>query len=82
MKKPGFSFSSGGMVGEVESVKTTSDIYCFVDGEVIEVNTALADNPGLLNTDPLGKGWLAKIRVKNKDGLAKCMNAAAYDASH
>ena len=82
MKKPGFSFASGGMVGEVESVKTTSDIYCFVEGEVIEVNTALADNPGLLNTDPLGKGWLAKIRVKNKDGLAKCMDAAAYDASH
>jgi glycine cleavage system H protein len=82
MKKPGFAFTAGGMVGEVESVKTTSDIYCFVDGEIIETNPALADNPGLLNSDPYGKGWLIKARVKSKDGLSRCMDAAKYDAAH
>jgi glycine cleavage system H protein len=82
MKKPGFKFKAGDIVGEVESVKTTSDIYAFVGGEIIEVNAALADDPGLLNRDPYGKGWLIKARVTDKGGLSKCIDAAAYDAQH
>jgi len=82
MKKPGTKFKSGDIVGEVESVKTTSDIYCFVDGEITEVNKALADDPGLLNRDPLGKGWLIKVKVSDKAGLSKCVDAAAYDKQH
>src|SRR5262249_46363658 len=72
MKPKGTKFKAGDIVGEVESVKTTSDIYCIVDGEVTEVNPALADDPGLLNSDPYGKGWLIKVNVTNKAGLAKC----------
>ncbi|MBY0311725.1 MAG: glycine cleavage system protein GcvH [Phycisphaerales bacterium] len=78
MKPAGFKFQPGGSIGEVESVKTTSDIYCAVGGEVLEVNKAVVDNPALLNTDPYGKGWLVKIKPANTDGLAKLMNADAY----
>ncbi len=82
MKKPGFTFKAGDIVGEVESVKTTSDVYCACGGQVTEVNPALADDPGLLNSDPFGKGWLAKVKVSDKSGLSGCMNAADYDAKH
>jgi glycine cleavage system H protein len=82
MKPKGTKFKAGDAIGEVESVKTTSDVYCFVSGEVIDVNAALADNPGLLNSDPYGQGWLVKVKVADKTGLAKCMDAAKYDAAH
>lgn len=82
MKPVGTKFKSGDIVGEVESVKTTSDIYCFTSGEVIEVNAALADDPGLLNSDPYGKGWLIKVKVSDKSGLSSCMAADKYNASH
>lgn len=82
MKPKGTAFKSGDIVGEVESVKTTSDIYCFASGEVIEVNAALADDPGLLNTDPYGKGWLIKVKVSDKVGLSSCMAADKYNAAH
>lgn len=82
MKKPGFKFKSGDIVGVVESVKTTSDIYCFCGGEITETNAALADNPGLLNEDPYERGWLIKVKITDKSGLEKLMNAAAYDKQH
>jgi glycine cleavage system H protein len=82
MKKPGFKFKAGDIIGEVESVKTTSDVYCAAGGEIAEVNAALADDPGLLNSDPFGKGWLVKIKVSDKSGLGKLMQAAAYDQAH
>ncbi|MBS0196646.1 MAG: glycine cleavage system protein GcvH [Planctomycetes bacterium] len=82
MKKAGFKFKAGEIVGEVESVKTTSDIYCAVSGEVVETNAALSDDPGLLNRDPYGKGWLVKVRVADKAGLANCLDSKAYDAQH
>jgi len=82
MKATGFKFKPGDIVGEVESVKTTSDIYCFVAGEVTQVNPALADDPGLLNSDPYGKGWLIKVKVTDKAGLSKCMTAEKYNAAH
>jgi glycine cleavage system H protein len=82
MKKPGSKFKAGDVVGEVESVKTTSDIYCALEGEVTEVNGALSDNPGLLNSDPYGKGWLVKVKVTDRSGLSKLMDSKAYDAQH
>ena len=74
----GFKFKAGGGIGEVESVKTTSDIYCAVEGEVSEVNKAVVDDPSLINSDPYGKGWLVKIKVGNADGMGGLMDAAAY----
>ena len=82
MKKIGTAFKPGDIVGEVESVKTTSDIYCFVAGTITEVNSALNDNPGLINEDPYTKGWLVKVKVSDASGLAKLMDAAAYDKAH
>ncbi|MEI7656800.1 MAG: glycine cleavage system protein GcvH [Phycisphaerae bacterium] len=80
MKKPGFKFKAGDSVGTVESVKTTSDIYCAAGGEVIESNASLNDDPGLLNRDPHGSGWLVKIRVSDASGLSKCMDASKYQS--
>jgi glycine cleavage system H protein len=82
MKAKGTKFKAGDIVGEVESVKTTSDIYCAVPGEIVEVNAALADNPGLLNSDPYGQGWLIKVRVADPSGLDTLMDAKAYEAAH
>lgn len=82
MKKPGTKFKAGDIIGEVESVKTTSDIYCGVSGEISETNPALSDDPGLLNKDPYGKGWLVKIKITDKAGLSKLMDAKTYDSKH
>lgn len=82
MKKPGTKFKAGESIGEVESVKTTSDVYCAAPGEIIEVNTALADDPSLINSDPYGAGWLCKIRVSDKSGLSQLIAAADYDKQY
>jgi glycine cleavage system H protein len=82
MKKPGYKFKAGDPIGEVESVKTTSDVYCAAGGEIVEVNQAAVDDPSLLNSDPYGAGWLVKIKVEDAGGLQSCVDAATYDASH
>lgn len=82
MKGSGTKFSPGDSIGEVESVKTTSDIYCAVPGEVIEVNKAVADDPSLLNSDPYGKGWLVKVKVSDPAGLKNLMDAATYSKQY
>ncbi|MCH7961870.1 MAG: glycine cleavage system protein GcvH, partial [Planctomycetes bacterium] len=56
MKEVGTTFEAGDAVGEVESVKTTSDVYCAAPGAVVEVNAALDTDPSLLNSDPFGEG--------------------------
>lgn len=78
MKPAGHKFAAGDSIGEVESVKTTSDIYCAVPGEVVEVNTAVAEDPSLLNSDPYGAGWLVKVRPADTSGLKSLMDAQAY----
>lgn len=62
--------------GEVESTKTVSDIYAPVSGEIVAVNEALADDAGVINTDPYGDGWIYQIRVTEVGDL---MDAAAYE---
>lgn len=82
MKPVGTRVSAGGTLGEVESVKATSDVYSAVAGQIVEVNTALGDDPSLVNTDPYGKGWLVKIKVGDKAPLNALMDAKAYDAKY
>ena len=82
MKPAGTEIAAGDGVGEVESVKTTSDIYCAVAGEVLESNSDLDGNPGLVNEDPYGKGWLVKIRVSDASGLDGLMDAGSYASAH
>lgn len=70
--------------GTVEAVKTTSDLFMPVSGEILEFNNKLdeadGDNPGLINDDPYGEGWIVKISLTNPDELDKLMDAAAYQA--
>ena len=63
----GETVSLGDEIGVVESVKAASDFYAPVSGEIVEVNSALADAPALVNTDPYGDGWLVKIRMDDAD---------------
>ena len=72
----------GDSVGEVESVKATSDIYSVVPGEIIEVNPKLSDDPSLVNTDPYGEGWLVRIKASDTAPLDSLMDAQAYDEKY
>lgn len=66
----GYSFEAGDSFGTVESVKAVSDLYAPVGGEVVEVNSALDDNPEKINEDPYGEGWIVKLRVSGEgEGL-------------
>lgn len=79
LPNPGRVLQVGDTFGSVESVKTVSDVYAPVPGEVTEVNGALGAQSELLNSDPFGAGWLIKIRVSSPvEGL---LDAAAYSAS-
>ncbi|MCA9302553.1 MAG: glycine cleavage system protein GcvH [Phycisphaerales bacterium] len=81
MREVGTEIEPGESVGEVESVKTTSDIYSQAGGEITEVNEALADNPELVNNDPYGDGWLVKLKIIDKGNLDDCIDADSYDES-
>lgn len=64
----------------VESVKAASDIYAPVSGEVVEVNDAVEKDPSLVNTDPYGKGWIFKLKVKDAGQVSELLDAAGYEA--
>ena len=64
--------------GTVEAVKTVSDLFMPVSGEVLEFNEALEDEPELINKDPYGKGWIIKVKMKNLEELAELLDAEAY----
>ena len=76
----GKSYKQGAEAAVVESVKAASDVYAPLSGEVVAVNTALPDNPALINEDPEGKGWFMKIRIADKGELASLLDEAAYKA--
>ena len=80
LPEPGASLSQFGTFGVVESVKAVSDLYAPVSGEVVEVNEALRDAPELLNSDPFGEGWIAKVELADPAELDNLMDAAAYAA--
>ena len=74
----------GEVFGTAEAVKTTSDLYMPVTGEVLEFNSAISeaggDNPALINTDPYGEGWIIKIRITDKSQLDNLMDSNAYSS--
>lgn len=76
----GRKIAKGESVAVVESVKAASDIYAPASGEVVEANAALADTPGDVNVEPMGKGWFFKMRLADKSELDGLMDQAAYDA--
>ncbi|HEX5509523.1 MAG TPA: glycine cleavage system protein GcvH [Pseudolabrys sp.] len=80
LPKPGTTLSAGGAAAVVESVKAASDVYAPVNGEVIEVNQALNDNPALVNSDPMNAGWLFKLKVVDCSQFDKLMDEQSYKA--
>jgi glycine cleavage system H protein len=75
----GRKIAKGESVAVVESVKAASDIYTPAGGEVTEGNAALADAPGDINADPMGRGWIFKVRLADPVDLDGLMDQAAYD---
>lgn len=80
----GQTISKDEIFGTVEAVKTTSDLFMPVSGEILEFNAQLdesdGDNPGLINEDPYGEGWIVKIKLTNPEELVSLMEAGAYSA--
>ena len=65
---------------EIESVKAVSDVFAPMSGEVIEVNDSISDEPGVINDDPYGEGWLVKVRLTSVEEKEALMDSAAYTA--
>jgi len=76
----GSRFEAGEVFGTIESYKTVSDLMCPVSGEVVEVNSALAGSPQLVNESALNEGWLVKIRMTDPAQLEALMTAEQYEA--
>lgn len=77
----GETIGQGEAFGSVEAVKTVSDLNMPVEGEVLEFNETLNDQPELVNNDPYGEGWMIRIAIKDKAQLDSLMDSAAYQAS-
>ncbi len=73
----GESLTASEVFGSIEAVKTVSDLFMPLDGEVIAFNSDLEDEPELVNTDPYGKGWIIKVKIENADS-EELIDAAAY----
>ena len=78
---PGKKLEAGKRFGEIESVKATAELYTSVSGEVLQANTALKDDPSLVNTDPYGKGWMIKVQAPGAN-LSALMSPEQYSAKH
>ena len=80
LPEPGREVGKGADAAVVESVKAASDIYAPVSGKVTESNSALEDNPALVNEDAEGEAWFFKLELKDKSELEGLMDAEAYQA--
>jgi len=74
----GKKVGKGKEIAVIESVKAASEVYSPVSGEVVEVNPELGETPALVNDDPLGRGWLLKLRISDPGECAALMDDAAY----
>ena len=72
--------TKGNSFGTIEAVKTVSDMYAPVCGKVVELNSKLADEPQLVNSDPYGEGWIIKVELTDISQLNDLLDAAAYKA--
>jgi glycine cleavage system H protein len=74
----GESLNQGDTFGTIEAVKTVSDCYAPVSGKILEFNSAINDNPAIVNQDPYGAGWIIKIELTNPSDLDSLLPAAEY----
>lgn len=77
--KVGQEINAGDVFGEVEAVKTVSELYAPVSGTIIELNEELENSPDLVNNDPYGDGWIIKISPNNPDERDELMNFLSYE---
>lgn len=75
---PGKTLDTGDVLGTIEAVKTVSDLYAPVGGEIVAVNGTIIDNPEIINKDPYGDGWIVKIQLTDPSQLDGMMDAAQY----
>ena len=76
----GETVAAGEVFGSIEAVKTVADLLMPVEGEVVELNTALEDQPELVNNDPYGEGWIIKVKMADPAKAEALMDAAAYNS--
>jgi glycine cleavage system H protein len=80
LPQAGRKVKKGDAMAVVESVKSVSDVYAPVSGEIIDTNTALENTPDLINSDAFGEGWIAKIKLDDANELQSLLTADAYEA--
>ncbi|HBW85912.1 MAG: glycine cleavage system protein GcvH [Crocinitomicaceae bacterium] len=74
----GESVSQEEVFGSIEAVKTVSDLFMPLTGEILEFNEKLDTNPELVNSDPYGDGWMVKVKISNNDEISQLLSAEAY----
>ncbi|HET8866650.1 MAG TPA: glycine cleavage system protein GcvH [Gracilimonas sp.] len=79
LEPEGTAFSKDDTFGTVEAVKTVSDLYAPVDGEIQEINEKLEDDPELVNEDPYGDGWMVKVKLHDESQLDDLLSAEEYE---
>ena len=70
---------SGEVFGSVEAVKTVSDLFMPITGEIIEINQNIIDNPELINSDPYGEGWMIKIKILDSNEIEDLLDLKSYE---
>ena len=79
LPEEGLKTSQSDSFGTIEAVKAVSDMFAPLSGEVVEVNTKLADNPEMINEDPYGKGWIIKIKLSDNNEVDGLLDKSAYE---
>jgi len=74
----GETLAKEAIFGSVEAVKTVSDLFMPISGEVLELNAGIESHPEIVNTDPYGKGWMIKVKINNPSELSALVSAADY----
>ena len=75
----GESFNAGEVIGTIEAVKTVTDLFSPISGKIVAINEGLDNDPGKVNSDPYGDGWLVKIRLSDPDEKDGLMSSIAYE---
>jgi glycine cleavage system H protein len=78
LPKPGEHFDAHQAFGEIEAVKAVSELYSPVAGEIVEINNAIDGDPGIINRDPYGDGWMIKVRIANPADVKGLLSPKAY----
>lgn len=80
LPEEGAELGKGDVLGNIESVKSVSEVYSPVSGKVIETNEKLLDNPELVNQDPYGEGWIAKLELTDTSSLDELLTLEEYQS--